>query len=104
MTHDFRTRPLSAAEARVLATLMEKARTVPDSYPLTLNSLQSGCNQKSSREPVMNLSEAEIAQAIDGCASYSLVFESSGGRVPATNTTSSAPSACPSSRPCCWAC
>ena len=38
-----------APPRRVLATLMEKARTVPDSYPLTLNSLQSGCNQKSSR-------------------------------------------------------
>lgn len=78
---NFEEHPLSAAEARVLATLMEKARTVPDSYPLTLNSLQSGCNQKSSREPVMNLSEDEIAQAIDGLRERSLVFESSGGRV-----------------------
>jgi uncharacterized protein YceH (UPF0502 family) len=72
--------PLSAAEARVLATLMEKARTVPDSYPLTLNSLQSGCNQKSSREPVMNLSEGEIAQALEALRERTLVFESSGGR------------------------
>lgn len=77
---NFEQAPLSAAEARVLATLMEKARTVPDSYPLTLNSLQSGCNQKSSREPVMNLSEDEIAQALDGLREHSLVFESSGGR------------------------
>lgn len=77
---NFEEHPLSAAEARVLATLMEKARTVPDSYPLTLNSLQSGCNQKSSREPVMNLSEDEIAQALDGLRERSLVFESSGGR------------------------
>ncbi len=77
---NFEEHPLSAAEARVLATLMEKARTVPDSYPLTLNSLQSGCNQKSSREPVMSLSEDEIAQAIDGLRERSLVFESSGGR------------------------
>ncbi len=77
---NFEEHPLSAAEARVLATLMEKARTVPDSYPLTLNSLQSGCNQKSSREPVMNLSEDEIAQALDGLRDRSLVFESSGGR------------------------
>ena len=78
---NFEEHPLSAAEARVLATLMEKARTVPDSYPLTLNSLQSGCNQKSSREPIMNLSEDEIAQALDGLRERSLVFESSGGRV-----------------------
>ncbi|PRD70063.1 DUF480 domain-containing protein [Malikia spinosa] len=77
---NFEQTPLTATEARVLATLMEKARTVPDSYPLTLNSLQSGCNQKSSREPVMNLSEDEIAQAIDGLRERSLVFESSGGR------------------------
>lgn len=77
---NFEQTPLTAAEARVLATLMEKARTVPDSYPLTLNSLQSGCNQKSSREPVMSLSEDEIAQALDGLRERSLVFETSGGR------------------------
>lgn len=76
----FEQHPLSAAEARVLATLMEKARTVPDSYPLTLNSLQTGCNQKSSREPVMDLSEHEIAQALDGLRQRTLVFETSGGR------------------------
>ncbi len=80
MTHDFRTRPLSATEARVLATLMEKARTVPDSYPLTLNSLQSGCNQKTARDPVMNLTEAEISEALDELRQLSLVFETSGGR------------------------
>ena len=72
--------PLTAAEARVLGTLMEKARTVPDSYPLTLNSLQTGCNQKSAREPVMNLSEHEIAEALDGLRGRSLVFETQGGR------------------------
>jgi uncharacterized protein len=81
MTHDFRSRPLSPSEARVLATLMEKARTVPDSYPLTLNSLQNGCNQKSAREPAMNLSEAQISEAIDGLRESSLVIESSGSRV-----------------------
>ena len=43
-------RPLSPVEARVLATLMEKARTVPDSYPLSLNTLLLGCNQKSTRD------------------------------------------------------
>ena len=74
--------PLSVAQARVLATLMEKARTVPDSYPLTLNSLLLGCNQKSAREPVLNLSEADVAEAIDGLRQRTLVFESSGGRVP----------------------
>lgn len=81
MNHSFIQRPLTHAEARVLATLMEKARTVPDSYPLTLNSLQTGCNQKSSRDPVMNLSEAEIADALDSLREYSMVIESSGSRV-----------------------
>lgn len=81
MNHSFTQRPLTSAEARVLATLMEKARTVPDSYPLTLNSLQTGCNQKSSREPVMHLSEADIGDALDRLREYSMVIESSGSRV-----------------------
>ncbi len=72
---------LSAIEARVLATLMEKARTVPDSYPLTLNSLVLGCNQKSSREPLMNVTEAQAAEALGSLKSQNLVRESSGSRV-----------------------
>jgi len=77
---NFEQSPLSTTEARVLATLMEKARTVPDSYPLTLNSLQSGCNQKSSREPILNLGEDEIVTALEALRERSLVFETSGGR------------------------
>ena len=73
--------PLTPAAARVLATLMEKARTVPDSYPLSLNALQLGCNQKSSREPLMNLGEAEIASALDLLSSRNLVRQMSGSRV-----------------------
>ncbi|WP_218242600.1 YceH family protein [Comamonas fluminis] len=65
MPFDPRNTPLSPVEARVLATLMEKARTVPDSYPLTLNSLVTGCNQKSSRDPVMEVSEGEAQEALD---------------------------------------
>lgn len=72
---------LTANEARVLATLMEKARTVPDSYPLSLNTLLLGCNQKSSRDPVMELSEADIATALDALRDRNLVRESSGSRV-----------------------
>ena len=56
---------LTAIQARVLGTLMEKARTVPDSYPLTLNSLILGCNQKSSRFPSMELSEADVFSALN---------------------------------------
>ncbi|MEY4979802.1 MAG: hypothetical protein RLZZ352_2072 [Pseudomonadota bacterium] len=75
-------RPLSAIEARVLGTLMEKARTVPDSYPLSMQALLTGCNQKTTREPVMNLSEAQAAEAVDELKALSLVIEQSGARVP----------------------
>jgi hypothetical protein len=74
-------RPLTLVEARVLGTLMEKARTVPDSYPLSLNAVVAGCNQKSSREPAMNVSEAEAQEALDGLKQLSLVFQTSGSRV-----------------------
>ncbi|RYF78938.1 MAG: DUF480 domain-containing protein [Comamonadaceae bacterium] len=71
---------LSPAEARVLGVLIEKQRTVPDSYPLTLNSLLSGCNQKTSRNPVLELSEAQVQDALDSLRRQSLADESSGGR------------------------
>lgn len=74
-------RPLSSAEARVLAVLVEKQHTVPDSYPLSLNALTLGCNQKTAREPVMQLSEADVLQAINGLKELSLVNEVSGNRV-----------------------
>jgi len=79
-SHDFQQRPLSVAEARVLGTLMEKARTVPDSYPLTLNTLITGCNQKSSRDPVLQLPDALVVEALEGLRHLNLVFETSGGR------------------------
>ena len=72
---------LSALEARVLGTLVEKQRTVPDTYPLSLNTLMAGCNQKTSRNPVMEVAEAEILQAIDGLKELGLVSEVSGSRV-----------------------
>lgn len=75
------TRALTAIEARVLAVLVEKQHTVPDSYPLSLNALTLGCNQKTAREPVMNLSEADVLQAINGLKELSLVTEVSGSRV-----------------------
>jgi uncharacterized protein YceH (UPF0502 family) len=74
-------RPLSPVEARVLATLMEKARTVPDSYPLTLNMVVTGCNQKTARDPIMQLDDAQAQEALDALKGLSLVFETSGGRV-----------------------
>jgi uncharacterized protein len=73
--------PLTLAEARVLGTLMEKARTVPDSYPMTLNALVAGCNQKSSRDPLTNLGEPEVQEALDGLKRRSLAFTARGSRV-----------------------
>jgi uncharacterized protein len=74
-------RPLSITEARVLGVLMEKARTVPDSYPLSVNSLTLGCNQKTSRDPVMELTEADVQAALESLKLNSLIFENSGSRV-----------------------
>ena len=74
-------RVLSVVEARVLAVLVEKAATVPDTYPLSLNSLVAGCNQKTARQPVMELSEAEVLVALDELKRLHLVVEVSGSRV-----------------------
>ena len=60
---------------------MEKQHTVPDTYPLTLLALTAGCNQKTSRDPITNASEAEVQASIDQLKGASLVVESSGGRV-----------------------
>ena len=75
-------RILTPIEARVLATLMEKARTVPDSYPLSLNALVLGCNQKTSRDPLMEVSTDEASAALASLKALSLVFEASSSRVP----------------------
>jgi len=75
------TRPLSLLEARVLGVLVEKAHTVPDSYPLSLNALTMGCNQKTARDPVLAASDGEVQGAVDSLKLLSLAFESSGSRV-----------------------
>lgn len=72
---------LTFLETRVLGVLAEKERTVPDTYPLTLNALVSGCNQKTSRDPVISATETEVQTALDALRAKSLVIESSGGRV-----------------------
>jgi uncharacterized protein YceH (UPF0502 family) len=74
-------RPLTPIETRVLGTLMEKARTVPDSYPLSLNALVAGCNQKSARDPAMEVTDAQAQEALDDLKRLALVVESSGSRV-----------------------
>jgi uncharacterized protein len=70
----------SLLETRVLGVLAEKQRTVPDSYPLTLNLLVTGCNQKSSRDPVIEATESEVQSALDSLRSHTLIIETSGGR------------------------
>ena len=72
---------LSLLETRVLGVLVEKQHTVPDAYPLTLNALAAGCNQKTSRDPVIDASDADVQAAVDHLRMLSLVVESSGGRV-----------------------
>src|SRR4249920_1309449 len=72
---------LSLLETRVLGVLVEKQHTVPDTYPLTLNALVGGCNQKSNRDPIVNASEAEVQSATDHLRALSLIVETSGGRV-----------------------
>jgi uncharacterized protein YceH (UPF0502 family) len=75
-------RTLTPLEARVLGVLVEKQHTVPDAYPLSVNALTSGCNQKTARAPVMNVTEADVLTTIDDLKRLSLVFEGSSSRVP----------------------
>ncbi len=78
---DIRLTPL---EARVIGCLIEKAITTPDQYPLSLNALTNACNQKSNRDPVMELAERTVQETLDGLAKKHLVIERSGfgSRVP----------------------
>jgi hypothetical protein len=75
--------PLDAAEIRVLAVLAEKEALTPDNYPLSLNALTAGCNQLSSREPVMQLSEDEVMDTLGRLMAKKLAAEVSqaGARV-----------------------
>ncbi|HET9978525.1 MAG TPA: YceH family protein [Burkholderiaceae bacterium] len=74
-------RLLTPLEARVLGVLVEKQATVPDTYPLSLNALVAGCNQRTARVPVIDAGDADVLAAVDGLKSLSLVFEGSGSRV-----------------------
>lgn len=73
-------RPLDRIELRILGSLLEKEKTTPEYYPLSLNSLTSAANQKSNREPVMEISEHEIAAALDRLQEMNLVWKVLGGR------------------------
>jgi uncharacterized protein YceH (UPF0502 family) len=69
---------LNAVEARIIGSLMEKSVVTPEQYPLSLNALVNACNQKSSREPVMTLGEAEVQDAVDALKKRYLIREKSG--------------------------
>ena len=73
-------RELDAVEVRVLGALIEKQLATPEYYPLTLNALVAACNQKSSREPVMELSEDDVGPALDRLQDEKLVWKVLGGR------------------------
>jgi uncharacterized protein YceH (UPF0502 family) len=76
-------RPLDAVERRVLGTLIEKGKTTPEQYPLSLNALVTGCNQKSNRDPVMTLDEEQVMRGVTGlrqCGAMAEVFGS--GKIP----------------------
>jgi uncharacterized protein YceH (UPF0502 family) len=73
-------RTLDPVEVRVLGSLMEKQLATPEYYPLTLNALLAACNQKSNREPVMELSEQEVERALNRLQDEKLVWRVMGGR------------------------
>src|SRR3954451_20333344 len=72
---------LSLYERRVLGVLVEKAKTTPDAYPMSLNALVTGCNQKANRDPVLDLSDEEVEEALARCQKKGLAMKIPGGRV-----------------------
>ena len=73
-------RQLDPTEIRILGALMEKQLSTPEYYPLTLNALVAACNQKSNREPVMELAESEVQRALDRLQDERLAWRVMGGR------------------------
>ncbi len=71
-------KPLSLTETRVIGSLIEKSLTTPDQYPLSLNALTNACNQKSNRDPVLDLAEATVKSVTEGLVDAGLVTEVSG--------------------------
>ena len=73
-------RQLDAVEVRVLGTLLEKEQTTPEACPLSVNALLAGCNQKTNREPVMELSESQVVDALERLRQDVLVWRSESAR------------------------
>lgn len=74
-SHGSQVRPLDSIERRVLGVLIEKAKTTPDAYPLSLNAVVTGCNQKSNRDPVMTLDEEQVTRALNSLRASGAVAE-----------------------------
>src|SRR6516164_4852425 len=72
---------LDMYERRILGVLVEKAKTTPDVYPLSINALISGCNQKSNRDPILELSDVELEDALVSAQRKGLAIKITGGRV-----------------------
>ncbi|HEY1381245.1 MAG TPA: DUF480 domain-containing protein [Gemmataceae bacterium] len=72
---------LSAAERRALGVLVEKQKTTPDVYPMSLNALVTGCNQKSNRDPVMAVADHEVEETLENLQRQALVTRVESGRV-----------------------
>ncbi|WP_428327776.1 YceH family protein [Mucilaginibacter sp.] len=72
---------LDAEELRVLGSLMEKSKTTPDYYPMTINSLTAACNQKTSRKPVVQYDEDTVAQALNTLKKRGLISTATGGSI-----------------------
>jgi uncharacterized protein len=72
---------LDVTERRVLGVLVEKAKTTPDAYPMSLNGLVTGSNQKSNRDPLLSLTDVEVEEALGRCQKKGLVMRITGGRV-----------------------
>lgn len=77
-----RWQPMNSRQRRVVGVLVEKAKTTPDAYPMTINGITTGCNQKTNREPLMNLSAEDVEQLLDELRGLGAVIEVQGsGRV-----------------------
>jgi uncharacterized protein YceH (UPF0502 family) len=74
-----RWRPLEAFQRRVLGVLIEKAKTTPENYPMSLNALRAGCNQKSNRSPLMQLGESQVEEALESLRQFGAAVQVQGG-------------------------
>jgi hypothetical protein len=74
-------RPLTPLQARVVAVLLEKEKTVPDVYPMSVNALTAGCNQRNNRDPVMDATEVDVNEALAALQARSMAIATSGARV-----------------------